>query len=44
MLKALSGELPLAIADDKLNNLGLPGATVELQRGFIAARDFLVHA
>lgn len=37
MLKALSGELPLAIADDKLADLGLPGATVELQRGFIAA-------
>ena len=37
MLKALSGELPLAIADDKLTDLGLPGATVELQRGFIAA-------
>lgn len=37
MLKALgnSGMLDLGIVDDKLNDIGLPGARIELQRGFI---------
>lgn len=37
MLKALGSSLPLDLKDDSLADLGLPGATVELQRGFIAA-------
>lgn len=37
MLKALRSDLSLNHEDNSLNDLGLPDATVELQRGFIAA-------
>lgn len=37
MLQSLSGNLPLQVEDEALRDMRLPGATIELQRGFIRA-------